>query len=230
MQRQNPALHAVAVIAASLLSFLQAPAANAARTTTEGVWVGQGHAVRTASLGLVTITCRYDSLFWFVVKASGAVEGQATVSYDLAFNDTRLRSLIGHANWAGNAAIGMIPGIGNLLGAGVATRDVLGMRMQYSEPAPVRHGRITGQASNGSLHLQWAVAPAPIAYHKYVVYPLKDKLLSTDTHPAYQPWIGDAAIVEPEPGRLVALTSAESSRQQKSGIAISAIWSAEKKP
>jgi hypothetical protein len=218
---------ALAVTGGIALSMaIPTPAVLAAGNTETGLWTGHGHAVRTAGLGLVSVTTRYDSEFWFVVADDATISGEATVSYDLMFDDSRLRSLITAMHFSTNYSVAAIPGIGGLLNGALATKDLLGMRMQYQEFAPIRRGPIVGTVTRGRVHLQWAGSMLPIPYQDYAVYPFETRPSKSDTHPAYPPWIGDAEIAEPVKGHLVATTPAAAARYQKGPVIISAIWSA----
>jgi hypothetical protein len=203
----------------------------------QGMWVGQGHAVRTADLKLVTITTEYSSEFWFVASKSTTVgpvpvTGDATVSYNLSFSDGRLRTLIGFAHWGVSRAGALIPSISGISGieqlftSAVSTRDLLGMRMAYREFAPVRRGQIVGTIDQGVIRLRWLAAPKPIPYQEYAVRPLTEEPTKTGAQPAYPPWLADAMISEPVPGHLIAMTTAEASSYHKDEVSISAIWSA----
>jgi hypothetical protein len=210
--------------------FVLALGVPSAATPPQGFWTGQGHAVRTADLNLVQIKTEYASDFWFVATsdavAGTTISGEATVSYNLTFSDDKLRTLIGYGHMASNFAVAQIPGISSLFSTTWATRDLLGMRMSYREFAPVRHGPITGSISGGQIRLRWTQPPEPIVYQEYAVHALNDQPTKTGTHPAYSPWIGDAAIIEPAPGHLFAATASEASRFHKDEVTISAIWSA----
>jgi hypothetical protein len=195
-----------------------------------GLWTGQGHAVRTASLPLVSITTTYDSEFWFVVTDRGDLEGEATVSYNLVFNDANLRSLIVATHWSTNYSLASVPAVGGLLNSALLTNDLVGMRMQYQEFAPIRRGRIIGRLADGRLHVRWAEPMRPIPYQDYAVYPMRSKPSKAATHPAYPPWIGDADVSEPLKGRFIASTSEQASAYHNDEVTISSVWSAVRQP
>jgi hypothetical protein len=195
-----------------------------------GLWNGRGHAVRTANLDLVTITITYDSHFWFIVAADDTVKGEATVTYELNLNDSRLRSRLALGNAAGNAGLGMVPNAGGLLALGLASRDAIGMRMSYDEKMPVRKGAISGSIANGRIALRWTSPPQPIGYQKYAIYPMKERPMTAATHPAYTPWLGEAVIAEPVPGQLLAATSPDSSMVRRGEVTFMTAWTADKRP
>jgi hypothetical protein len=224
------------VIALSLMLAAETTLPSASASP-QGLWVGQGHAVRRADLKLVEVTTEYTSEFWFVAANPTTVgpvpvNGEATVGYNLSFSDDKLRTLIGFVHWGTSFASGQIPaiagipGINELFSSAVSTRDLLGMRMSYREFAPVRRRQIAGSIDGSAIRIRWVAPPKPIPYQEYAVHPPADEPTKTGAHPSYPRWIGDATVSEPLPGHLVAMTSPEASSYHKGEVTISAIWSA----
>jgi hypothetical protein len=179
-------------------------------------------------LDLVTITTTYTSQFRFIVAANHIVQGEAIVTYQLGFNDAKLRSMLAQANAVGSAPLRMAPHVGGLLDFGMSTRDAIGMRMSYDEGVAVRRGAIVGSIQNGRISLKWSPPPAPIAYQKYVIYPLKERPMTPATHPAYTPWLGEATINETVPERPMAIASGGSSTVRRGEVTFVTTWTAEK--
>jgi hypothetical protein len=119
----------------------------------------------------------------------------------------------------------LAPALG-LLNPATATRDLLGVRMSYREFAPVRTARIIGSITGERIRLRWAEAPAPIAYQTFAIRSTSDEPMKSGEQPAYPPWIGDATIVEPIAGRLLAQTTGDAVRYHKDEVTISSLWSA----
>jgi len=193
----------------------------------QGFWSGSGHAVRTANLNLVIVTCTYDSQFWFTVNTDNSIRGTATVRYELNSNDARLRSVLAQGNGIGGAPLGGIPNVGSLLGTGMNTRDAIGMAIRYREGSPQRRGAIAGGVIDGRIHLQWASTPADLPYQDFVIYSLRERPLNAHQHPAYSPWIADADIAEPMPGHVLAITSSASGTKVRGNVSVVAHWSAQ---
>lgn len=194
-----------------------------------GYWTGGSHTVRTANLDVVTIKITYTSQFWFAVAADNTVKGEAIATYDLGFNDAKLRTLLAQANASGSSMLRATPQLGGLLDIGVSSRDAIGMRMAYDEGTPVRRGPITGSIANGRLTLRWAAVPAPIGYKKYVIYPFKERPMTPASHPAFTPWLGVARIAQPVAGQLLATVTPESSTVRRGEVTFVTTWTAEKR-
>ena len=218
-------------LSAAMLGALLCVASAGARMPSDpaGFWTGRGRAVRTANLDVVTITTTYTSEFWFVAAADHTVKGEAVVTYELGFNDAKLRARLAQANAAGSAMLRATPTFGGLLDLGMTSRDAIGMRMSYNERTPLRRGAISGSIKNGRLSLRWSPPPAPIPYQKYVIYPLKERPMTPATHPAYSPWLGEATIAEPLPGQLVATASRNSSTVRHGEVIFVTTWAAERR-
>jgi len=195
-----------------------------------GFYRGSGTARRVANLNVATLTCDYNSDFWFTVNTQGTVEGYATVMYQLSFDDAYLRSVIALANSAYGKASGFalsgVRGLSDVLDLSSQKSDIVGTTTRYDELVPVREGKIKGHVTGGTLRLEWATAPPVIPYTNYTVHGIGEKVRRQATGPAYSPWIADARLIEAAPGQWQGFVTGEAAHKTSGNIQTFAFWTA----
>jgi len=190
-----------------------------------GFWHGTGYVRRSLDAKYFTESLDYDVDFWFSVDGQGNVEGRAVMRYAVSMDDQKLRALLTWAHSMGTASISSLPEIGTILGTGKTIGDVVGLRLAFDEAMPTRSGRISGRATGGTLHLQWAEAPQGAQYKIYREYPTREVVMSSKQAPAINPWPIDAKIQTIGTGQLA--TVPDSAVNRSSGdTQIAAYWSA----
>lgn len=192
-----------------------------------GHWRGTAHFVRIADLTWATLTITTNSDFWFVADASGIITGQATCSYEMALDDSRLRSLASWGNAHANSlTAGLIPGIGQFLGPGFSTKDIIGVSASIDEGRPLRTGKITGKLTGSSIHLNWADQPQAVQYKYFVEYPTRKQIKSQNEMKAFAPWRADATITQVAPGQFEAAVDPSRMQQSEGNTKNSSFWTA----
>jgi hypothetical protein len=214
------------VAALVVLALAVEVSSHAAASSPAGHWRGSGRLTRIADLKLASLIMSTQSDFWFTVNAGGIVDGYAVSSYQVVLNDGKLRSRLAAMNTSANFAVGLMPEIGELLGKGMATKDVVGMSAVCDEPMPVRFARIKGTLAGNTLHISWVEPPSKVGYKRYIVYATKEELQSESVMTAFGPWDGDAVVSEISPGEFEAMVNEARSQTAEGNAKISSVWTA----
>ena len=139
---------------AALIGLATPDGARAADTS--GLWIGSTYMHSTRSTKWVGFSDSSRGDFWFRVDGSGRIHGFAVVADEPSFDSERLNNLIGYIKGAVGAYVGLIPlpGLGAI--SSVALGDLIGVKVSFADPMPIRSGPITGTLHAGRLHLEWA--------------------------------------------------------------------------
>jgi hypothetical protein len=181
---------------------------GAAEQAAAASWIGtvQGKVVRSSRWVSTTGTARGD--FWFNVGRNGRVSGRAVVVYEPTFDTDRLNALVGYAKAAVGTAVGAVPLFGGL--AANQLNLLVGVRVAYDDPMPIREGQITGRLANGRLSIDWAGRkPTGIRFRALMATLKEDQELTSGLLAAPNPWPGTARVAG---GRLAISTFKRTSR------------------
>lgn len=223
--RRRSILRALPVVAAPMgLSVLARgePTQNIAGR--EGAfWSGRGHMTRVADVGLANIEVTCFSDFYFKVDSTGHLRGQATATYDIRIDDSKLRGILAAATSTFYASITQSSEWAGLLGAGASRTDLLGVGIAFHNGTEIRQNPITGGLDGGKLKITWAEAPPRLEYQISRAYVNRDVVARNDTAPAYAPWFieGIVSSVGNEASYVVGAGQRKTAQVRESGI-----WSA----
>jgi len=188
-----------------------------------GFWSGWGHMARVADVGLAKIEVTCFSEFHFTLDPAGSVTGQATASYDIGIDDSKLRGILAAATSTFYAAVSKTSEWAGLLGAGASRTDLLGVGIAFNIGTEIRQNAISGRLENGRLKIAWAEAPPRLQYQISRVYVNREEVSRNDTAPAYAPWLIDGTVSSAGKDAVHAVGAG----QRKTGqIHESGIWSA----
>jgi hypothetical protein len=195
---------------------------------TSGLWIGSTYMHATRSTKWVGFSDSSRGDFWFRVDAHGTIHGYAVVADEPSFDSERLNNLIGYIKGVVGTSVGLIPlpGLGAI--SGVALSDLVGVKVGFDDPMPIRSGPITGRLSHGQLHLDWAGNPkSGLTYHAVMSYVDHDDPLTSGTIAAPAPWPGNAHLGS-EAGAALAIATYKHTATLKSGRvdATSVYWTA----
>jgi hypothetical protein len=176
-------------------------------------WVGtvQGKVVRSSRWVSTTGTARGD--FWFTVGRKGRVSGRAVVVYEPSFDTDRLNALLSYAKSAVGSALGAIPLFGGF--AGNQLNLIVGVRVAYDDPMPIREGTINGRLSKGRLSIDWAgKQPTNIPFRALLANLSEDEELTSGSLAAPSPWPGTATVR----GGTLAISTYKRTSQDDGGV------------
>jgi hypothetical protein len=215
--------------AAAVLIGIAAPGAARAADDS-GLWIGSTYMHSTRSTKWVGFSDSSRGDFWFRVDASGRLHGYAVVADEPSFDSERLNNLIGYIKGAVGAYVGLIPlpGLGAI--SSVALGDLVGVKVTFADPMPIRSGPITGTLHGGRLHLEWAGQPrSGLHFDAVLAYVDHDDPLTSGTIAAPAPWPGSASVGS-QAGAALAIATYHHTVTLKSGRtdATSVYWTAHK--
>lgn len=180
---------------------------GAAESALADSWVGatQGKVIRSSRWVSTTGTARGD--FWFDVGRRGRITGRAVVAYEPAFDTDRLNALVSYARSAVGVPLSAIPIFGGLANAQLGL--IVGVRISYPDPMPIREGKITGRLHEGRLTIRWAGRQRTGIPFRAVLATLDgDQELTSGSMAAPSPWPAAARVTR---GRLAISTRQSSS-------------------
>jgi len=92
--------------------------------------------------------------FSFTVGRDGQLRGFATAAYQPTFDTDKLNALVSYAKGATASALGAAGVFGAL--AAPQINLIVGVKIDYPDPMPVRRGPIPGSVRNGTISINWA--------------------------------------------------------------------------
>jgi hypothetical protein len=157
-------------------------------------WVGsmQGTAGKSTRWVSGGSTMRGD--FTFTVARNGQLRGFATAAYQPTFDTDRINALIGYAKGATAGALGAAGIFGGL--AANQLNLIVGLKIDYPDPMPVRRGPITGKVRNGTISIAWASPDKDdgVPFRSILANLNKDKQLASGKLAIPMPFARDADI------------------------------------
>ena len=186
-------------------------------------WSGQAHMARIADVGLANIEVTCYSQFHFMLDAAGSLTGQATASYDIRIDDSKLRGILAAATSTFYAAITQSSAWAGLLGAGASRTDLLGVGIAFSNGTEIRQSAISGLLAGGKLKIAWADAPPRLDYQISRIYVNREAVAKSDNAPAYAPWLAEGVVSTEGSDALYAVGAGQ---RKTAEVRESGIWSA----
>jgi hypothetical protein len=194
------------------------------------LWIGSTYMHATRATKWVGFSDSSRGDFWFRVGPNGQIHGYAVVADEPSFDSERLNNLINYIKGAIGTTVGLIPlpGLGAI--SSVTLSDLVGVKVSFDDPMPIRSGPISGYLRAGRLHLEWAGHPkSGLHYSAVMSYVDHEDPLTSGTIPAPAPWPGSARVSS-EAGAGLAIATYHHTAGLKSGRtdATSVYWTAHK--
>ena len=227
-----------ALLALSLLGTASCEQGHAAKGKEDSLWTGSAQITTTRSTPDITVGYTMRSDFWFQVDPAGNLRGKAYAVYQPTFDPAGLNGKITVAKNLVNGALSLFPG-GQIAVARTAIEagkgavnlsvaGIVGVVGKYSDPKPIRMGKISGSLVNGQLNIAWVdEQPTAIPVTVSLQYINKLEPIANQTLKTQVPW-HKPATVDPESGGRFAIAQEQSPLSKKGDVTESmfAYWSA----
>ena len=188
-------------------------------------WVGsmQGTAGKSSRWVSAGSTMRGD--FSFTVGRGGQLRGFATAAYQPTFDTDRVNALISYAKGATASALGAAGIFGGL--AANQLNLIVGLKIKYPDPMPVRRGPITGTIRNGTISINWAGRDKDdgVPFTAVLANLKKDQRLTSGKLTIPMPFARDAQVTG---GRLAVAQGGVKSKDEGVTFESRTYWSAYK--